>query len=94
MGSTDLAHSEKVNLKVPIRLSFQGLPLFLDTEKLAKCSYVASVDTGHKLNICKTFRRCPGYLLNILCVFNLHPVSVGRQDVVLSIPPYFLLLRV
>ena len=39
MGSTDLAYSEKVNLKVPVRLSFQGLPSFLDTEKSGKCSY-------------------------------------------------------
>ena len=33
------------------------------------------VDTGHKLNILKTFRRRLGSLLNILCAFNLHPVS-------------------
>ena len=39
MGSMDLVYSEKVNLKFPVRLSFQGLPSFLDTEKWAKCSY-------------------------------------------------------
>ena len=42
MGSTDLAYSEKVNLKVPVRLSFQGLPSFRDTEKSAKCKYFAA----------------------------------------------------
>ena len=33
------------------------------------------VDTGHKLNVHKTFRTRPGRLLNILCAFNLRPVS-------------------
>ena len=42
MCSTNLAYSEKVNLKVPVRLSFQGLPLLLDAEKLVKCSYFAT----------------------------------------------------
>ena len=32
------------------------------------------VDTGLKLNVHKTFRRCPGRLLNVLCTFNLRPV--------------------
>ena len=36
-GAT-LVHKEKINLKVPIRLSFQGLPSFLCKEKLAKCT--------------------------------------------------------
>ena len=35
------------------------------------------VDTGRKLNVHKTFRRCPGRLLNVLCTFNLRPVSTG-----------------
>ena len=35
------------------------------------------VDTGRKLNVHKTFRRRPGRLLNILCTFNLRPVSTG-----------------
>ena len=33
------------------------------------------VDTRRKLNVHKTFRRCPGRLLNVLCTFNLSPVS-------------------
>ena len=32
------------------------------------------VDTWRKLNVHKTFRRCPGRLLNVLCTFNLRPV--------------------
>ena len=34
---------------------------------------------GHrtKLNVHKTFRRCPGHFLNILCTFNLRSVSRG-----------------
>ena len=36
------------------------------------------VDTGRKLNVHKTFRRRPGRLLNILCTFNLRPVSTGK----------------
>ena len=32
------------------------------------------VDTGRKLNVHKTFRRCPGRLLNVLGTFNLRPV--------------------
>ena len=35
------------------------------------------VDTGRKLNVHKTFRRPPELLLNVLCTFNLRPVSIG-----------------
>ena len=35
------------------------------------------VDTGHKLKVYKTFRRLPRRLLNVLCTFNLRPVSTG-----------------
>ena len=35
------------------------------------------VDTGHKCNVHKTFRRRPGHLLNVLLTFNLRPVSTG-----------------
>ena len=34
-------------------------------------------DTGRKLNVHKTFRRRPGRLLNVLCTFNLRPVSTS-----------------
>ena len=35
------------------------------------------VDTGHQMNVHKTFKRRPGRLLNVLCTFNLRPVSTG-----------------
>ena len=38
------------------------------------------VDTGRKLNVHKTFRRCPGRHLNFLYTFNLHPVSTGLSN--------------
>ena len=41
----------------------------------AKRSY--PMDTGRKLNVHKTFSRRPGRLLNLLCMFNLRPVSTG-----------------
>ena len=39
------------------------------------------VDTRRKLNVHKTFRRRPGRLLNVLCTFNLRPVSTGLQRI-------------
>ena len=38
------------------------------------------VDTKRKLNVHKTFRRPPGRLLNVLCTFNLRPVSTGLVE--------------
>ena len=40
--------------------------------------YYHPVDTGRKLNVQKTFRKRPGRLLNVLCTFNLRPVSTGQ----------------
>ena len=40
-------------------------------------------DTGRKLNVHKTFRRRPGRFLNVLCTFNLRPVSTGKLDKIL-----------
>ena len=37
------------------------------------------VDTGRKLNVHKTFRRRRGRLLNVLCTFNLRPVSTRNR---------------
>ena len=42
------------------------------------------VDTGRKLNVHKTFRRRPGRLVNVLCTFNLRPVSAGNTAQILS----------
>ena len=39
------------------------------------------VDTERKLNLHKTFRRRPGRLLNVLCTFNLRPVSNGKTKI-------------
>ena len=36
---------------------------------------IIPVDTERKLNVHKTFRRRRGRLLNVLCTFNLRPVS-------------------
>ena len=38
------------------------------------------VDTEHKLNVHKTFRRRPGRLLNVSFTFNLGPVSTGKME--------------
>ena len=35
------------------------------------------VDIGRKLNVHKTFMKTPGRLLDVLCPFNLRPVSTG-----------------
>ena len=37
------------------------------------------LDTGRKLNVHNTFRRRPGRLLNVLCMFNLRPVLRGKK---------------
>ena len=37
-------------------------------------------DTVRKLNVHKTFRTRPGRLLNVLCTFNLRPVSTGESQ--------------
>ena len=39
-----------------------------------------SVGTGRKLNVHKTFRKRLRRLLNVLCTFNLCPVSTGYGD--------------
>ena len=36
------------------------------------------IDTGHKLNVNKAFRRRAGRFLNDLCAFNLRPASTGE----------------
>ena len=38
-----------------------------------------TADTGRKLNVHKTFIRRPGCFLNVLCTFNLRPVSTGMH---------------
>ena len=53
-------------------------------KKLEKAQKIGSApedsgDTGRILNIHKTFRRRAGRLLNVLCTFNLRPVSTGEN---------------
>ena len=43
---------------------------------------IPPVDTERKLDVHKTFRRRPGRLLNVLCPFNLRPVSTGANCVI------------
>ena len=38
MSKVTLVHREKINLEVTLGLSFQGQPLFLSKDKLAKCT--------------------------------------------------------
>ena len=47
-----------------------------------------NMDTGRKFNVHKTFRRYPGRLLNVLCTFNLRPVSTRSFLTIYVILPY------
>ena len=55
-----------------------------------KLLYDVPVDTGRKLNVHKTFRRRPGRLLNVLCMFNLRPVSTGVVSTLRRLELHFL----
>ena len=43
----------------------------------SKYFWVSTLNTGSKLNVCKTFRRCTWHLLKILSTFNSCPFSRG-----------------
>ena len=45
--------------------------------ELTTSNFTIPADTGCKLHVHKMFRRRPGRLLNVLCRFNLRPVSTG-----------------
>ena len=70
---------------IPKNLSFSFLAFDMKSAILSKdlkmklMSVNYPVDTGRELNVHKAFRRRPGSLLNVLCTFNLHPVSTGYQ---------------
>ena len=49
-------------------------------KKIIKIARHNPVDIGRKLNVQKTFTRRPGRLLNVLCTFNLRPVSTGLVE--------------
>ena len=57
----------------PVSIGLQVYIKFIETSLKNNCP----VDTRRKLNIHKTFRRCPGRLLNVLNTFNLCLVSAG-----------------
>ena len=60
------------------RANDNNLHDFMQLENYTKYSLDCfPLDTGRKLNVHKTFRRCQGRLLNVLCTFNLRPVSRG-----------------
>ena len=57
-------------------------------KKLNKTTMTAPPpDTGNKLNVHKAFQRRPGRLLNVLCTFNLCPVSMWSKTQVVSAKP-------
>ena len=49
------------------------------------------VDKGHKLNVCKMFRRHLGSILNVLRTFNLCPVSTRKGE--LLAPKVFIICK-
>ena len=68
-----------VNTKYILKI-FQGQSLMPGFRKHADISKkIYPVDTGRKLNVHKTFGRRPGRLLNVLCTFNLRPLSTGHE---------------
>ena len=52
---------------------------YLKVSFILKTNNIALVGTGRKLNVHKMLRRRPGRLLNVLCRFNLRPVSTGAH---------------
>ena len=53
------------------------IPTFVSDLAVSSDEAMFPVDKGRKLNVYKAFRRRPGRLLNVLCTFNLRPVSTG-----------------
>ena len=69
----------KLNASLVLPTLMSNLFIFsIQIEKSTLYSY-NPVDTGRKLNVHKTFRTRPGRLLNVLCTFNLRPVSTGKS---------------
>ena len=66
--------------RIPLFTKFAILKLKIDLFSVLmifhkKCSALDPIYTGRKLNVNKTFRR---RLVNVLCKFNLRPVSRGE----------------
>ena len=73
-----------------VRNGLRGLAILFKTLKSSERKYEPTftysrrtyaftdpLDTGRKLNVHKTFRRRPGHLLNVFCMFNIRSVSRG-----------------
>ena len=71
-GNDPLLHSRKTSENHSLSNAFRGYK-----NGLYKGNIRLPVDIGRKLNVRKTFRRRPGRLLNVLCTFNLRPMSTG-----------------
>ena len=71
------------SLKIFGTLCIKGLILKLPHGRYLIKSAIETfpVDTGRKLNAHKTFGRRLGRLLNVLCKFNLRPVSTGLYTI-------------
>ena len=59
-----------------IKLFFYFLRIKQVLKKVNGPNIMTRYNTERKLNVHKTLRRCPGRVLNILQMFNLHPVSI------------------
>ena len=56
-----------------------GFIFFIPVFQIVITRSQSPVDTGRKLKVHKTFRKRPRRLLNVLCTFNLRPVSTGSS---------------
>ena len=73
-----LACARRADLKgIILTIAYSLKSVSIVTEYISSYN---SVDTGRKLNVNKTFRRRPRRLLNVLCTFNLRPVSTGNDN--------------
>ena len=77
--------TQKLMAKVVYLFKESTMYPFVNFE-ISNCKYLITynpVDTGRKLNVHKTFRRRPRRLLNVLCTFNLRPVSTGKKTIMI-----------
>ena len=75
-----LGHVTGIYLKYQNPFTLKWAKLKYDITNQLVLTWDYPVDTGRKLNVHKTFRRRPGRLLNVLCTFNLRPVSTGYLE--------------
>ena len=87
-------------LKKALKVVLLNRPVLFNTlSQVCSCEFFKisqnnyPVDTGRKLNVHKTFRRRPGRILNVLCTFNLRPVSTGNCEEHLQVTPSLNLIK-